>query len=233
MRHWITFGWNASQSDWELGMGMGMNMRRFVLLAAVAASIALSLPAAAASIVLSDESSNGTPASFFDANFDFSVVGTTLTLVVTNTTIAPDEYNLNEIYFNASSSVTSLSLTSAMHSAEGDVLVDWAPLFNTIMADGFGDFDYGLQDGMGETDPSVIGSNEFLTLMFSITGTGPFSGGDFIETNADGYAAGAKFVNGPGDDSGFGASVPEPGTAMLLGAGLLVLGARQRARRNG
>jgi hypothetical protein len=69
--------------------------------------------------------------------------------------------------------------------------------------------------------------------MFSITGTGPFSGSDFVRANGDGYIAGAKFVNGPGDDSGFGASVPEPGTALLLGAGLLVLGARQRARRNG
>jgi hypothetical protein len=208
-------------------------MRRFVLLAAVAASIALSLPAAAASVVLSDESSNGTPASFFDATLDFSVVGTTLTLVVTNDTSAPDAYNVNEIFFNAANNVTSLSLTSAMHSAAGNVMTDWAPLENAIMADGFGIFDYGLTDGMGETDPSVIGSTEFLTLMFSITGTGPFTGADFVQANSMGYIAGAKFVNGPGDGSGFGASVPEPGTALLLGAGLLVLGARQRARRNG
>jgi hypothetical protein len=75
-----------------------MNMRRFVLLAVVAASIALSLPAAAASIVLSEESSDSTPASDLDATMDFSVVGTTLTLVVTNTTSAPGKFNINEIF---------------------------------------------------------------------------------------------------------------------------------------
>jgi hypothetical protein len=58
---------------------------------------------------------------------------------------------------------------------------------------------------------------------------------DFDATNLSGYKAAAKFVNGPDDpeamgmeDSAFGA-VPEPGTALLLGAAL-ALGALGRPR---
>ena len=35
----------------------------------------------------------------------------------------------------------------------------------------------------------------------------------------------AKFVNGPGDDSAF-ATIPEPGTALLLSIGLVFLSLR-------
>jgi hypothetical protein len=43
---------------------------------------------------------------------------------------------------------------------------------------------------------------------------------------------GAKFVNGPGDDSAFGANVPEPSTASLLGLGLVGVAAIRRRRRS-
>ena len=53
--------------------------------------------------------------------------------------------------------------------------------------------------------------------------------------NGLGYQAAAKFVNGPDDpespgneDSAFGAVIPEPTTAMLLGTGLLLLSLRRR-----
>jgi hypothetical protein len=103
-------------------------MRR-VVFAAVLAALLAPLPAAAGSIItLSSASSDETPAADLDATFDFSVVGSTLTLVVTNDTTDPDEFNINEIYFNASdtSSVTGLTFTSAMHSVEGNVMMDWS-----------------------------------------------------------------------------------------------------------
>jgi hypothetical protein len=206
-------------------------MRR-VFFAAILASFVAALPAAATSITLSTASSDETPAADFDATFDFSVSSTTLTLVVTNDTTAPNEFNINEIYFNASSSVTGLTFNSSMHSAEDNVMMDWSSgmplgLKTDIMADGFGTFDYGLTNMMGETDPSIIGPAEFVTFMFTISGTGPFTDADFIEPSSKGYTAAAKFVNGPGDDSGYGA-VPEPTTALLLGMGLMGLAASRR-----
>jgi hypothetical protein len=165
-----------------------------------------------------------------DANFDFSVLDTTLTLTVTNNTTAPDDYNINEVYFNGSSDVSSLSVVSVTHSVAGDVTLDWIPLLTGVMVDGFGTFDYGMTDGLGELAPPAIGPTEDLTFVFSITGTEPFSDYDFIVGNGSGYTAAAKFVNGPGDDSAYG-TVPEPSTALLLASGLLLLGARRRTRR--
>jgi hypothetical protein len=204
-------------------------MRR-VVFAAVLAALLAPLPAAAGSIItLSSASSDETPAADLDATFDFSVVGSTLTLVVTNDTTDPDEFNINEIYFNASD--------TSMHSVEGNVMMDWSSgmppgLKTDIMADGFGVFDFGLTNMMGETDPSIIWPTEFVTFTFTIGGTGPFAPSDFIAPSSLGYTAAAKFVNGPGDDSAYGA-VPEPSTALLLAFGLvgLATGRRRNAAR--
>lgn len=53
--------------------------------------------------------------------------------------------------------------------------------------------------------------------------------------NGSGYLAAAKFVDGPDDpespgneDSAFGAVIPEPTTAMLLGTALLLLSLHRR-----
>jgi hypothetical protein len=87
---------------------------------------------------------------------------------------------------------------------------------------------------MGETDPSTIWGGQdpaqFVTFTFSISGTGPFAPGDFIAPSSLGYTAAAKFVNGPGDDSAYGA-VPEPSTGLLLATGLIGLAVNGRRRR--
>jgi hypothetical protein len=208
-------------------------MRRAVFTAFLTALLA-PLPAAALPVTLSTASSDTTPAEDLDATFDFSVVGSTLTLVVTNDTTDPNEFNVNEIYFNVSdtSSVTGLTFTSAMHSVEGNVMMDWSSgmplgLKTDIMADGFGVFDFGLTNMMGETDPSTIWPTQSVTFTFTIAGTGPFAPGDFIAPSSLGYTAAAKFVNGPGDDSAYGA-VPEPSTALLLALGLVGIAAGRR-----
>jgi hypothetical protein len=175
-------------------------------------------------------SSDATPASQLQGTFDFQVSGATLTLTVDNDTVAPNDFNINQIFFDASGSVTSLSLTSATHSDNsaannfGDVTSDWAPVSTDEMADGFGSFDFALFGGVGETDPALIGAGEDIQFVLSINGgVGTFTMADF------GPLVGAKFVSGPDDpeapgsqDSAFG-TVPEPSTAVLLGAGLLGL----------
>jgi hypothetical protein len=189
--------------------------------------------ASATTINLSGVSSDATPASQLDASFDFSVTGTTLTLTVTNT---GSDFNINEIYFNGSDDVTSLSLTSATHSAQGDVTAIWGPVEPGSAADGFGAFDFALTDGVGETNVNIMEPGESIVFMFSITGAGAYTDADFIVGNVNDYLAAAKFVNGPDDpespgdeDSAFG-TVPEPsGLALLaLGAAGLALGRSRR-----
>jgi len=127
--------------------------------------------AAATPIFLSEMSSDATPASDLTAEFDFSYGGGILTLEVTNFTTAPNEFNISEIYFNAVATVTGLTLLSATHSAEGDVLAAWTPVVTNTIVDGFGSFDFGLTDGVGETDVNLIGPSESVLFTFSVSGS--------------------------------------------------------------
>jgi hypothetical protein len=211
----------------------------------VAASLALATPALATTISLSSVSSDATPASLLDADFDFSVSGSTLTLTVSNT---GSDFNINQIYFNASGLVSSLSLVSATHDVAGDVSAAWLPIELGSNADGFGSFAFALTDGVGQNNPNIIEPGEEIVFVFSITGSGGYTDADFIVANDSGYTAAAKFVNGPPDpecagvteateqcpeladteDSAFGA-VPEPlvGWLLMIGLGGLVAAGRK------
>lgn len=206
-------------------------MPRLVTLALASALVAGA--ASATTISLSDVSSDATPASQLDASFDFSVAGSTLTLTVTNT---GSDFNINQVYWNGSGLVSALSLTSATHSAAGDVTSVWAPVEVGSSADGFGSFTFALTDGVGETNVNILEPGESIVFVLSITGSGGYADVDFIVANGSGYVAAAKFVNGPDDpedpgneDSAFGAAVPEPAAGALLLLGLAGLAAR-RAR---
>jgi hypothetical protein len=224
-------------------------LRTFILFPFLAA-LAVA-PARGAPLVLSDLSSDDTPASVLPASFDFQVADGTLTFTVSNPASA--SYNVAEAYFNAASHVTGLTLRAASHSDAGDVsgtwlLVDSGGSGQPTRAGGFGVFGFALSGPHGANDPALIGPAESVVFTLSIAGMGPFDMADFVTRSANGNPsalAAAKFVNGPAandpteqvEDSAFGAVVPEPASGWLLAGGLaafarLRLAARRATRES-
>jgi hypothetical protein len=181
---------------------------------------------AGTTLTLSDMSSDETSAADLSATLTFNVSAETLTLLVTNETDAATGFDISEVYFNAALDVTGLSLIPEVPG--------WTLLENQ-RADGFGTFDFGLLSDLGN-DPAEIGPTESLEFNFEITGMSPFDDVYFttkfssIPPGEHPALAAAKFVSGPGDDSAFGAVIPEPATLllMLLGSGLIARGAPRR-----
>ncbi|HUV40828.1 MAG TPA: PEP-CTERM sorting domain-containing protein, partial [Sedimentisphaerales bacterium] len=181
------------------------------------------------------DGTNPPPAEQLDATFDFSVLGNTLTLTVTNLTpenpLSDPALKINEVYFNTTADIQGLVLTEVI----GSEIEYWDLAFacDGIHVNGFGLFDVSLIDGQGSL-PHVIDPGETVTFVLGITGTGPFSDNNFIQlsTQVDShvisYAAG-KFYDGLPETSAYGATnVPEPASVCLLCLGALAL-LRKRA----
>ncbi len=206
-------------------------MKKVIVAIFVAAIMGVGLFDAQADVItLSGFSSDGTSPGDLDAIIEFSVAETILSIEVWNLTDGPDSgedtgYDIMSIYFNATENVSGLTLT--------DPTSVWIlyPLSNHTKAGGFGQFDFALIDGMGN-DPHQIDGEAFEIFTLTVEGMG-VSASDFHSDlsvcppgNSPMLVA-AKFVNGPGDDSAFGA-VPEPATVSLLGLGSLSLLRRRR-----
>jgi len=211
---------------------------------ALAAVLCWTTSAAAVSIVMSSASSDLTPVSQLDAivdlqvgEFDLGNAGDELQITLTNPSLGMGGdalFNINQIYWNASASVTGLSLLSANHSANGDQTGLWMPVQTGLSANGFGSFDFALLDGVGSMSPGIVQPGESIVFVIDIASLGPVTAADFAVANGSGYTLAAKFVNGPDDpeapgmeDSAFGA-VPEPSTGLLCALGLAGLCARRR-----
>ena len=220
------------QSKW-------INVERIARTCAWVAAIAIVLacrPVFATTIVLSTHGSNGTDPSVLDATLQLNAIGNVLKVTVTNDTTAPDTFNINQIYFNASSDVLGLNLTSAVGSVDGNNLDFWT-LATDASADGFGTYDFALLDGV-DGQPSVItpGETQVLNLVITCGANATCDMSDFgrefsvIPPGDTPALAAMKFVSGPNGDSAFGATVPEPSTAMLMAFGLLgLLGLSRRS----
>lgn len=202
----------------------------------------LAVGAHAVTITLSQASSDATDPALLDATMDFTLpAGDTLSLAVAN----QSDYVINQIFFNGSDDVSSVTLTAV---SDGSA---WAASTGpqATKAGPFGTFDFAFSsDGNAEG----IASGETVTFTFAIGGpcaaTLTCDEADFV--GPDTFSAppppthlaqaAAKFVQGPGDDSAFGAStgdefppvVPEPAAGVLMGmglAGLFLAGRRRRA----
>ena len=209
-----------------------------VLIVGIAAAL-FSAQAAANTVGLSNVSSD--PLIFapedMSATLSFSVSGSTLALDVTNLAATPTEtLFLTEFFFNATDTVTSLTLTSApVHSATGEAL--WE-LNTNFVADGFGMFDFnvaGLRVGNGQSrEDGEILSGQTTSFEFLIGGAGEFGTElslRFLPAEHEAFAAG-KFVGDASEAFGGAASAtPEPTTFTLLAAGLLGLAVAARRRR--
>lgn len=174
-------------------------------------------------------------AKYLDAELDFSVVGHSLTLSVTNLTpesTGDPRFKINRIYFNVTDNVEKIILTDVTGPA--DAVDGWDLGFsrNGFLVGGFGHFDVYLKGGHGSHQP-VVNPGQTISFAFEITGAGPFRDNDFVTLSSPQgghiipYAA-AKFYNDC--TSAFGATnVPEPATVSLLVGGLILL--RKRSRR--
>jgi hypothetical protein len=198
-----------------------------------------------ATLTFSDVSSDLTPVSQLDAIAEFEVgefdggnAGDELKITLTNPSAGAGGdalFNVSELYWNADVSVTGLTLLSATHSVNGDVLGLWDPVETDMEAGGFGAFDFSMTDGVGELGLGLVNPGQDIVFILAIASVGPVDMNDFIRENENGYLGAAKFVNGPDDpempgveDSAWGAVVPEPGTFSLLAGGLMLLAAARR-----
>ena len=240
------------RTDDRPGLEEFVRLLRILPLAAVL--LLLASASHASTILLSNLSSDTTPASQLDATLQFMVTGSQLSLTLTNTTgdDAADNdaaFLINEIYWNGSADVTGLTLLSATKNGTTDVTAGWggAGAVSGGSAAGFGTFDFALTDGVGFNDPNVARPGESIVFLFDIAASGPVDMSDFVALstippgNSPSFAA-AKFVSCRGadcvevDDSAYGATdnpdfvLPEPATtALLLGAlGLGLLVSRRR-----
>ena len=198
------------------------------------------LPGVASTILLSQVSSDETPAEALFAELHFDVVGAVLsqTLVLkllnrtdeSNLQFGTGEYKITAIYFNVNdaSNLTGLTLLSPS---------GWSLETNQRGGGEFGRFDYALIGDLGRPPHQAIDAGASLTFELAITASGEVFMEDFateLSRTPPGsmpQIAQAKFVQGPLDDSAFGGSshvVPEPGAALLVTAGLLGAVLRRR-----
>jgi hypothetical protein len=204
-------------------------------LVAVLVLAAAGVSQASVIVPLSQSSSGGVPASYLDALLTFDVSGTTLTLTMTNqTTNPPESFYINKIFFNATSDVTGLTLTSAP--------AGWSLGFkeDTYRTGGFGRFDAALIGSVGD-HPGQIAPGEMTIFTMDMVGPGPFTALDFATETSVSSRGGiaslvaAKFVRGTQcDDSAYGNAttatppvIPEPATVAFLALGVVAVMARR------
>jgi len=167
---------------------------------------------------------------YYDAEMDFTVNSSTLTLIVSNLTPENEgdpAFKMNRIYFNVTDNVEGLTLTD-VYASESSATEGWDLGFSKdgFIVGGFGRFDVSLKGGRG-IHPPVVNPGQTVSFVFQVSGAGSFVESDFVTLSSPqgghiiSYAA-AKFYND--NTSAYGATnVPEPATVFLLTLGGPVL----------
>jgi hypothetical protein len=219
-------------------MAHGKNLLACGLLVSVLAGALLATAGAAEgakSVSLSNKSSEWwMPAEYLDGSMTFAVSGDTLTLTVRNQTSDPPEaFNIDRVFFSATSNVSGLQLLTAP--------TGWSLGFgeNTKKADDFGYFDAVLT-GSGS---ARVAPGQATIFTMKVLGTGGFSDSTFT-TEKTTYGCteslvAARFastgecgssVYGNGVASVSVAPVPEPATMGFLLMGTVVAYVNRRRR---
>jgi len=193
---------------------------------------------------LSEYSSDETPADCLSGLLTFTVTGDSLVLSVTNDTTSPNDYYINQIYFNIGADLSKMTLTSAPSNWSLDYDEDGNK------AGGFGYFDVELSTNK---KAAQVAPGKTLSFTFTFKGLSSSLTDTLFTTewSTSGHPSAlgvAKFVRGPGDDSAFGSAyfvatppdptptggtVPEPVSLSVLGlaAGLGAVASRLRRSR--
>ncbi|MHC4186906.1 MAG: PEP-CTERM sorting domain-containing protein [Planctomycetota bacterium] len=190
----------------------------------------------AALVSLSDCTTDETPASDLNAMVEFSLTGSTLSIVLTNLTDGPDSgidtgYDITALYFNATDNIFGLTLEEPDF---GWVLYSWD---NITKAGGLGQFDYVLKGKIG-SNPIIVEGESSRTFTLSVThdGSGASESDFYSEFSSrppgnDPTIIAAKFQRGPNDDSAFGGThTPEPATITILGLGSMIMFIKRKRR---
>ena len=212
------------------------------LMLVLAAGSASAVSIGEVEVILSDMSSEteegGTPAGVLDALVSVELDGTQLKITIDNNTsggFGLGDYDISELWLNiAGETISSVSPAGA---GSGATSTGWdliAP--PPTMVDGFGIFTagFGVHGSVNDNPDLILAGQQNYVLLIGCA-DGDCSDAE-LNDNAQSKAVAAKFINGGnvyGDpnDSAWGAStvVPEPGTAALLGLGLIgLVGAGRR-----
>jgi hypothetical protein len=189
----------------------------------------LSFNAHAGLVTLCDYTTDSTPAGDLDTTVEFSLSGSTLTIMVSNLTDGPDSgkdngYDITRVYFNATDNILGLALEEPDF---GWILFSGG---NKTKAGGLGKFDFLLKGKIGR-NPVIVEGESSRTFTLSVThdGSGASESNFYSELSTrppgnNPSIVAVKFQRGPNDDSAFGGTdTPEPATIAILGIGSMFL----------